>query len=169
LLVAQSLTQLDRHLLAGIPELGKRLGDQALSKQEWIRAADELAAILSQLAIKPPPVNARPLIGFASVWPVPGLPVTMALEALAVAGKLQGDLPPPRLLPLGRLRQRVRPLFDTELQDAAAMVLARIHLVMHGIYKPDENAQGEAQRIYRQRHPLADRASHSIIIYDLVP
>jgi tetratricopeptide (TPR) repeat protein len=169
LLVAQSLTQLDRHLLAGIPDLGKRLADPALDKAQRLQAADELTAVLAQLTIKPAPVNARPLIGFASIWPVPGLPANMAVEALAVGGYLQGPLPPPRILTLGRLRQQVRPLFDAdeELRGAAAMVLARIHLVMHGIFKPDDNAQGEAQRIYRQRHPLADRASHSIIIYDL--
>ncbi len=169
LLIAQSLTELDRHLLAGVPDLGKRLADPALEKDQRIQAADELTAVLSQLAVKPAPGNARPLIGFASIWPVPGLPANMALEALAVGGYLQGPLPPPRLLHLGRLRQQVRPLFDGDgdLREAAAMVLARIHLVMHAIYKPDENAQGEAQRIYRQRHPLADRASHNIIIYDL--
>ncbi|HMF20117.1 MAG TPA: hypothetical protein VKE98_23115, partial [Gemmataceae bacterium] len=170
LLVAQSLTQFDRMLLAGIPELGDSLADPALNKAQRLEAADELTAVLAQLGIKPAPVNARPLLGFASIWPVPGLPSAMALEALAVGGYLQGPLPPPRLLVLGRLRRQVRPLFDAdeELRAAAAMVLARIHLVMHGIHKPDENAQGEAQRIYRQRHPLADRASHAIIIYDLV-
>jgi hypothetical protein len=170
LLVAQSLTQLDRLLLAAIPELGDRLTDPALDKAQRLQAADELAEVLAQLGIKAAPVNARPLLGFASLWPVPGLPSAMALEALAVGGYLQGPLPPPRLLVLGRLRRQVRPLFDAdeELRAAASMVLARIHLVMHGIYKPDENAQGEAQRIYRQRHPLADRASHAIIIYDLV-
>src|SRR5262249_15355266 len=152
-----------------IPELGKRLADPALSKDQRIQAADEVTEVLAQLGNKPAPVNARPLIGFASIWPVPGLPSAMALESLAMGGYLQGRLPPPRHFTLGRPRQQIRPLFDgdEERRAAAAMVLARLHLVMHGIYKPDENAQGEAQRIYRQRHPLADRASHAIIIYDL--
>jgi hypothetical protein len=31
----------------------------------------------------------------------------------------------------------------------------------------DENAAGTAVRIYRQRHPAADRASQEIVIYPL--
>ena len=72
---------------------------------------------------------------------------------------------------LQKLRQQVRPLFDEqdELRTAAALVLGRIHLAMHGIYKPDEAAQAAAIGIYRQRHPAAAQASHPVVIYDLRP
>ena len=171
LLAAQALTHLDRHLLAAIPDLGKRLADKSLPATQREDAAQQLAAALAQLALKPAPVNARPVVGFTSAWPGSNSPVHVALEALADGGYLQGPLPPPRLLVLQKLRQQVRPLFDEqdELRPAAALVLGRIHLAMHGIYKPDEAAQAAAIGIHRQRHPAAAQASHPVVIYDLRP
>jgi hypothetical protein len=75
------------------------------------------------------------------------------------------------VLPLLRLRQQVRPLFDADdgLRASAATILGRIHLVLHGVYRPDEAAQGRAVAVYRARNPAAARASHAIVIYDLRP
>lgn len=170
LLVGQALAQLDRHILDGLPALGNELstakGEQA---QETARL---LADALTQLAIKPAVVNARPLIGFAAVWPEPGLPVNLALDGLAAGGYLQGPLPPPRALVMHSLRSKVRPVFergDDQAKAAAALVLARIHQVYHGIYRVDDNAQGQAVAAARRQYPWADRASHPIVIYDLQP
>jgi tetratricopeptide (TPR) repeat protein/NADH:ubiquinone oxidoreductase subunit 6 (subunit J) len=168
LFAAQALTHLDRHLLAALPDLGSATADASLDLRKRRQAAEELIAVLTELAIKPPPVDARPVVGYFSAWPQPGSPVNLALETLADEGFLQGPLPPPRVLALQKLRRQIRPLFETddEWQGAAAAALARIHLLMHGIYKPDEAAQGYAIGVYRRRHPAADRASHPIVIYD---
>ncbi|HYT88281.1 MAG TPA: hypothetical protein VEL76_06145 [Gemmataceae bacterium] len=169
-LAAQALGHLDRHLLAALPQLGQRLADKTLDSTHRLQAGAVLAAALTQLGSRSAPVNARLLVGGLSAWPQPGLPVNLALEALADKGLLQGPLPPPRILALQKLRQQIRPLFDVDDNlRAAAAVLGQIHLGLHGIYKPDEAAQGQAVAIYRQRHPAAARASHPIIIYDLRP
>jgi tetratricopeptide (TPR) repeat protein len=169
LLIGLAVNEMDRHLLAAIPELGKKLADPALERSARIEPGRELASALAALATKPAPLDARPLVGYFSTWPVSGSPVNVALETLAEEGFLQGPLPPPRVLTLQRLRASILPLFDDndpELQAAAADVLDPLHLVLHGVYKPDEAAQGLAIGIYRSRHPAADRASHAIVIYD---
>jgi tetratricopeptide (TPR) repeat protein len=172
LAVGQALTQLDRLILAGLPALGTQLSDPRAGPGR-LDAAALLDAALLQLSMKPAPIDGRPMLGVAPVWPVPGLPMNLTLDALATGGYLQGPLPPPRQLVVLALRQQVRPLFDqnddADLQTTAARILARIHLILHGIFKPDENAQGHAIGVYRQRHPAADRASHAIVIYPLQP
>jgi hypothetical protein len=170
LLAGQVLSQLDRHLLAGTPELGRRLADPTLDLAQRLQAGALLTAALTQLAYRPAPVDARPLVGYFSAWPKPGLPFNLAVEGLAEQGYLQGPLPPPRILALQKLRQQIRPVFNVaELRGAAAAVLGRIHLVLHGIYRPDEAAQGHAVAVYRQKHAAAAHASHAIVIYDLLP
>jgi hypothetical protein len=169
LVIGQALSQLDRHFLAAVPALGATLADHGVDAARRRQAADALTAVLTALAQRPAPVDTSPLLGGLATWPVPGSPVPLALDGLGERGFLQGPLPPPRLLVLQRLRRQVRPLLegDDPLRPFAAAVLSKIHLVMHGIYKPDETAQGHAQQVYRQRHPLADRASHPVVIYDL--
>ena len=41
------------------------------------------------------------------------------------------------------------------------------HLELFERYRPDDNAQDRAVRIYRGSHPAADRAAQTIVIYDL--
>jgi hypothetical protein len=53
-----------------------------------------------------------------------------------------------------------------EVSAAARRLLGRLHLVLHGIYKPDESAQERAVGAHRSRFPAADRASHPIVIYE---
>ena len=105
--------------------------------------------------------------------PRPGMPANLALAGMAVKGHLQGPLPPPRLLTLYALRPAVHGLFhgdgDADLQQASARILGRMHLVMHGIFKPDDSARDVAVQRYRARFPAAARASQPIIIYDLGP
>jgi tetratricopeptide (TPR) repeat protein len=162
------VNRLDRWLLKQVPRLGKMLADESFPREQRLEAGALLAVVVADLGERLPPSESAALL-WATTVPSPGLPVNLALTGMAQKGQLQGGLPPPRLLVLQALRQQVRPLFDrksdTELAATAARVLARTHLVFHGIFKPDDNAQDHAVRVYRRQHPLADRASHSIVIY----
>ncbi len=66
---------------------------------------------------------------------------------------------------------RIEPYFhretDTELREAAAFVLDRLHLELFQIFKPDELAQNRAIQAYRAKHPAADHAAEAIVIYSL--
>jgi tetratricopeptide (TPR) repeat protein len=69
------------------------------------------------------------------------------------------------------LLARIEPYFhresDTELKEAAAYVLDRLHLELFQIFKPDELAQSQAIQAYRKEHPAADHAAEAIVIYSL--
>jgi tetratricopeptide (TPR) repeat protein len=149
------------------------LGDSKSERSRRLDAGQELVLGLTQLSSRKNQLDLRPETILLAGWPRPGLPVNLTLSSMAVEGKLEGVMPPPRLLLLQTLRQQVRPVYlqnaDIELKRAAARVLARIHLISHGIYKPDENARDTALRIYRQNHPAAARASHPVVVYDLHP
>ncbi|OYP39127.1 tetratricopeptide repeat protein [Rhodopirellula sp. MGV] len=41
------------------------------------------------------------------------------------------------------------------------------HRDLHGIYKPDDNAQGRAVRLARQKYPAANHAAEAVVIYSL--
>ncbi len=167
------LRGLDRRILATLPEVARRLADAKLERVRRLEAATELVEGLAQLEVRSPRADVAPAFVAAAGFPSPGLPVNLALSTLANGGYLEGPLAQPRLLTLHALRRQARPLFtegaDPELQAAAARVLARVHLLMHGIFKPDENATGHAVRVYRQRHPAAARASQAIVIYPTEP
>jgi tetratricopeptide (TPR) repeat protein len=67
------------------------------------------------------------------------------------------------------LLESVTPVFQTEpdarLKSAAAQVLANVHQIAHGLYKPDETAANTTVNIYRGNHKAAAAASQAIIIY----
>jgi hypothetical protein len=134
-----------------------------------LNMADELQQILGELQRRPPQEDVLPALLPALVLPRSGLASSGALAAAAVKGQLQGPLPLPRMLTFHAVRPGVRALFakdaDPDIRAAAAGVLSKMHLVMHGIFKPDENAQGQAVQKYRERFPAAARASQSIVIY----
>jgi tetratricopeptide (TPR) repeat protein len=69
------------------------------------------------------------------------------------------------------LLAKIEPYFhrqsDSELKEAAAHVLSRLHLELFRIFKPDELAQSRAMQAYRAKHPAADHAAESIVIYSL--
>lgn len=69
------------------------------------------------------------------------------------------------------LAARIEPYFhresDAELREAAAFVLDRLHLELFKIFKPDELAQNRAIQAHRAKHPAADHAAESIVIYSL--
>ncbi len=170
LAIAPVVTQLDRLLLATVPQLGAVFTNPSTDTQERLVAADTLVKVLTQLNQQPAQEDLVPAFAASSAWPSPGLPVSLALTGIAYTGHLQGPLPPPRLLILYALRPKVHQLAtssdDAELRGAASLVLGKMHLVMHGIFRPDDNARDVAIRRYRDTHPAADRASHSIVIYE---
>jgi hypothetical protein len=42
-----------------------------------------------------------------------------------------------------------------------------LHEQLHLRYKPDDNAQGRAERLARQRYPAANHAAEAVVIYSL--
>ncbi len=171
--VTPALRELDRRILAALPGLAKTFADSGQERGRRLQAAADLAAGLAEVEERPPPADVGSPLLTAASFPRPGLPVNLTLAGLGDRGQLQGPLPQPRLLTLYSVRQQVRPLFlangDRELQRAAARVLGRVHLTMHGIFKPDDNASGQAVELYRRRHPPAALASQSIAIYPAHP
>jgi tetratricopeptide (TPR) repeat protein len=170
LALAPDATRLDSALLKSVPTLGNKLTDANSDKRQRLDAAQLLAQVLEELNRQPAQEDVVPALAALSSWPSPGLPVNVALTGVAHKGHLQGPLPEPRLLVLYALRPKVHKLCsdaaDPELRRAACLVLGRMHLVMHGIFRPDDNARDLAVRRYRDAHPAADRASHSIVIYE---
>jgi hypothetical protein len=169
LAITPVIAQTDRLILAALPGEGKILADANAERERRLEAARLLTQALIQLSQPAPEADVETTLMALASWPTSG-PVPLALAGLAEKGQLAGPMREPRILALAALRQQVRPVFageDADLRGAAALVLSRLHLILHGIYRPDEYATGRAQQIYRQRHPLADRASHPIVIYDL--
>jgi hypothetical protein len=171
LAAAPALNCLDRQILEGLPDLASAFADARLPTAKRLEAAELLSRGLIQITQRAAPADVRQALVPLAAWPQQPLPVNSALASLADRGFLAGPLPPVRLLVLQALRQTIHPLTGTapppEIQMAAARVLARIHLIFHGIFKPDENAADIAVRLHRSRFPAADHASHAIIIYDL--
>jgi hypothetical protein len=163
------LNQVDRLILAALPQASALLADPKQSGAQRQQAARLVYLALVQLGSKAVEPDIEPALIGLTTFPAPR-PVTLALAGLAEKDFLGGPMRQPRLLALHALRQQVRPVFqeeDADLRAAAAQVLARIHLILHGIYRPDENAAGRAIYLHRSRFPAADHASHSIVIYTL--
>jgi tetratricopeptide (TPR) repeat protein len=84
-----------------------------------------------------------------------------------------GEQPPkpgvPRPAITKALLETCEPVFqretDARLKSAAAQVLANVHQVAHGLYKPDEGAANTAVNKYRGNHPAAAAASQAVVVY----
>jgi tetratricopeptide (TPR) repeat protein len=91
-----------------------------------------------------------------------------AIEALA---KKDSDVDQPKLPILTSLLKQVRPSHhvatDGPVKEAEALVLSRLHLAIHGVYKPDENANNETTQTYRDGHPAANKAARAVKMYTL--
>lgn len=46
---------------------------------------------------------------------------------------------------------------------------AREHGALHEMFKPDDNAQGRAVRLAREKYPAANHAAEAVVIYPLLP
>lgn len=44
---------------------------------------------------------------------------------------------------------------------------SREHEIFHLRYKPDDNAQGQAERLARERYPAANHAAEAVVKYSL--
>jgi tetratricopeptide (TPR) repeat protein len=69
------------------------------------------------------------------------------------------------------LLAQIEPYFhresDADLKPAAAYVLDALHHELWKIFKPDDHAQNQAVQKYRAKHPAANHAAESIVIYSL--
>jgi hypothetical protein len=165
------LVEMDRQMLAKIPVAAREFAGQTLPHQQRLLASERLLRLLAHLAMALPATDVLNEFLVPATWPQPGGPVQGVLAAVAGRGDMAGPFPEPRMLKLQKVRDHVRPLFeqpeDAETGRAAARVLGQVHLLLHRIFRVDENAAGTAVRIYRSRHPAADRASQDIVIYPL--
>lgn len=160
-----ALRSIDAQVLAFVPELAQSFS-AATTDADRRRLAQMLGRAITSLGERPRRADVRPSLLALASWPQGATSPYAALLGLAELDVLGGGMPPTRLLALQKTHQRVRGS-RAETDSAMAHVLARLHLALHGIFKPDENAQEHAVRIHRSRFPAADRASHPIVIYRL--
>ncbi len=66
-----------------------------------------------------------------------------------------------------RISDPCRDQTDPAVRGSLARALATIHSTLHSLYKPDETAEGIAQKNARQASPAADRNANSIVIHNL--
>ncbi|MFO0866302.1 MAG: hypothetical protein U0744_16925 [Gemmataceae bacterium] len=163
LAIQPALRSIDTRLLEGLPELAKSFAMEA-NVEERQRSAQLLGSAVASLNERPRRTDVRP--AFLATWPLAEPGAHAMLLPLAELDVLNGGMSPTRLLTLRKVQQIVRSA-SKEADPASAHVLARIHGSLHGIFKPDENAQEHAVRVHRSRFPAADRASHPIVLYRL--
>jgi hypothetical protein len=79
----------------------------------------------------------------------------------------------PRLGAIKEAIAKLGPAFhaeaDPEVRSSLAATLTVLHRESHAIYKPDDNAQANATRIYRGAHPEANYVSRARVIYPTAP
>jgi tetratricopeptide (TPR) repeat protein len=99
--------------------------------------------------------------------------VTQLVQGILTLNQSAASPNVPKLTILRDLLAQVRPLFhaetDREKQNQLAVVLAALHRVSHSIFKIDENARGEATRLYREKNPVARYAARDRVIYPTTP
>jgi tetratricopeptide (TPR) repeat protein len=66
-----------------------------------------------------------------------------------------------------RIAEPCRVAQDPALRASLARALSAAHARLHGLYKPDETAEGIAQKVARRDNPAADLNANSIVIHDL--
>jgi hypothetical protein len=95
--------------------------------------------------------------------------VARLCDGIPAYGEQPTDPEQPKLPVLQALIGRCREVYgqagDKDLQAAAARALGLLYRQTHLIYRPDDNAKDLTMRLYRQKHPAADRASQAIVIY----
>jgi tetratricopeptide (TPR) repeat protein len=76
-----------------------------------------------------------------------------------------------RLNPLHEVVETLGPAFpveaDPQTKADLARALAATHKALHGMFKPDETAEGRAVGIARRNNPAADQNAQSIVIHPL--
>jgi tetratricopeptide (TPR) repeat protein/cytochrome b subunit of formate dehydrogenase len=92
-------------------------------------------------------------------------------QAVIALGEEPVSASQPKRMRFETLLAQIEPYFrqesDAGLKATAAHVLDKLHQEMHAIFKPDDIAQSRAVQAHRQKHPAADHAAESIVIYPL--
>lgn len=95
------------------------------------------------------------------------------MTACAMLIDLVPKLPAPKLAAIREALGKLRPAFhaetDPEMKAALAAALAVLHRESHAIYKPDDNAQANATRLYREKNPVGNYAARDRVIYPTTP
>ncbi len=130
---------------------------------------------VSDVAAVESPVDREALAVLAESFAATKEPPARQLQAVRMARRVlelgREPLKPdnPKLRTLQAVRTHCRTAFATEsdppVRTAAAHVLGHVHREIHTIYKPDDNARDRALALYRQKHPAADHASQTVVIY----
>jgi hypothetical protein len=67
--------------------------------------------------------------------------------------------------------KQIEPFFhqngDASINAAAARALYVLHRELHAIFKPDDLAASQTAKVYREKHPAADKAANAVVIYEL--
>ena len=91
------------------------------------------------------------------------------VQACAALATGVPKLPSPKLAAIRDALEKLRPAFhaegDPEVKAALAAALAVLHRESHAAYKPDEIAQANATRIYREGHPIANYTARARVVY----
>jgi tetratricopeptide (TPR) repeat protein len=121
----------------------------------------------------PPTLTPDEATGRIATAADPKLPADKRIEACGVLAAGVPGLPAPRLATIREALGKLRPAFhgeaDPAVQAALAAALAVLHRESHAIYKPDEVAQANATRIYREKNPIANYAARARVVYPTTP
>jgi tetratricopeptide (TPR) repeat protein len=160
-LLRRAVEHLDAHywLSQCYSRLGESMPDVAVDSVSSAVEPAGLVSLAEKLADATQPRDAR----------------LQAASRLAREVSRYGAQPPrpdqPKMPTLSKLMTLCLPVYgddpDTGLRAAAAQVLGQAHRQAHAVFKPDETAQNRVMRIYREKHPAADRAAEAIVIYPL--
>jgi tetratricopeptide (TPR) repeat protein len=142
------------------------------------RAEDGKATAPAPAAGPRKPLTAEQLIAAAALLADPKVPTAQRVAGaadLAPAVRAFANGPRPefgsRIEPLLEIVDRLGPAFETEtdssVRPALARVLATTHKELHAMFKPDETAEGRAQRIAREHDPAANENAQSVVIHPL--
>jgi tetratricopeptide (TPR) repeat protein len=66
-----------------------------------------------------------------------------------------------------RIADACRDQADPTVRGPLARALSTVHSTLHSLYRPDETAEGIAQKVARQDNPAANLNANSIVIHDL--
>ncbi|HBI46607.1 MAG TPA: hypothetical protein DDY78_27705 [Planctomycetales bacterium] len=92
-------------------------------------------------------------------------------EAVIALGQQPADAKAPKRMRYEALVKQIEPFFhqkgDAETNAAASRALYVLHRELHAIFKPDDLAASQTAKVYREKHPAADKAANAVVIYEL--
>lgn len=144
----------------------------------------ELARVMSQTEAPPTdkrggqPATAESLVALAGRVANPKIPAGDRIpESLTLAAQIRefvngarpdfGSRQTPILQVVDQVSDACAAETNPQLRAGMASALATAHSTLHGLFKPDETAEGIAQKVARQNNPAANMNANSIVIHDL--